>query len=602
MNPIDQMMQMFGASSSGMLSAFMGTKANGQGAAGQSFADMLTGVTSPAAPGKFAGGQLLEGTDAAGMSATDYMFAIGPYSYTTEQPDLPATLPDMLGAGAPGTEDGSMDADTGAADSLTPAAPEDGSVSPDQGTSAPADTTAGQTNAQAGTEQPVVSTSDVPARTVTQSATPDNAAASANTASNSTPVQPVATERAQTGGDVSTETALTADGADAAPAADSDSYNDTGASADDAELAAERAANAARAQSVPHPKPADVTYASVTAETLDEPAPVADLPEQASATAHAQATSAKSKAPSSPDLTPSVTELADEAAADAAPALAQAQTGQQKTANANGKAKSAAQTAAATNSANSAQQQAATDTDVAAANQPAHDATRTAGRDAGLLLASSDRPAASATPESLTGQSDTSSQSMIGGGLSTLKGETALLGRPAATGYTAQAQNNYVLNQVNIQIAKAVEAGDKNFTIRLDPPELGRVTVKMQFTQDGVVRAEVVADRRETLDMLRRDSRSLEKALEAGGHKTDMAGLSFSLDDGAGQESAGKAFAEAMLADRIDERTAARTGTAGEGESTTTDDAEGTVLHLDSTDLEAILPYVTAETGIDVRV
>jgi flagellar hook-length control protein FliK len=79
--------------------------------------------------------------------------------------------------------------------------------------------------------------------------------------------------------------------------------------------------------------------------------------------------------------------------------------------------------------------------------------------------------------------------------------------------------------------------GDKSFRIRLDPPELGRVDVKLQIGTDGEVRAHLIVERAETLDMMLRDQRGLERALEQGGMKLDQGGVQFSLrQDGQGQE------------------------------------------------------------------
>ena len=68
-------------------------------------------------------------------------------------------------------------------------------------------------------------------------------------------------------------------------------------------------------------------------------------------------------------------------------------------------------------------------------------------------------------------------------------------------------------DQVGLQIGKAVSDGMNEFTIRLNPAELGRVTVKLNFGDDGTLRASVMTDRPETLQMLQQDSRSLERAL-----------------------------------------------------------------------------------------
>lgn len=83
--------------------------------------------------------------------------------------------------------------------------------------------------------------------------------------------------------------------------------------------------------------------------------------------------------------------------------------------------------------------------------------------------------------------------------------------------------------QVAIHIARAVQDGNNRISVHLNPPELGRVDVKLDVMADGRVTAIVTADRQETLDLLQRDSRNLEKALQDSGLETDAGSLSFTL-------------------------------------------------------------------------
>ncbi|PWB62198.1 MAG: flagellar hook-length control protein FliK, partial [Bradyrhizobiaceae bacterium] len=80
------------------------------------------------------------------------------------------------------------------------------------------------------------------------------------------------------------------------------------------------------------------------------------------------------------------------------------------------------------------------------------------------------------------------------------------------------------------EIAARVQDGQKSFQIRLDPPELGRVDVRLDVDRGGSVTTRLTVDRVETLDLLRRDSSTLERALQQAGLKTD-GGLEFSLRD-----------------------------------------------------------------------
>ncbi|NQV21577.1 MAG: flagellar hook-length control protein FliK [Rhodospirillales bacterium] len=88
--------------------------------------------------------------------------------------------------------------------------------------------------------------------------------------------------------------------------------------------------------------------------------------------------------------------------------------------------------------------------------------------------------------------------------------------------------------QVGIHLTRAAQSGATRFTIQLHPAELGRVDVKMEVTHDGKIHAVVTADRQDTLDMLQRDARGLERALQSSGLKADSNSLSFSLRDQGG--------------------------------------------------------------------
>jgi flagellar hook-length control protein FliK len=84
---------------------------------------------------------------------------------------------------------------------------------------------------------------------------------------------------------------------------------------------------------------------------------------------------------------------------------------------------------------------------------------------------------------------------------------------------------------VAVEIAGMANAGKNRFEIRLDPPELGRIEVRLNIDRDGNTSARLIADRADTLDLLRRDPSGLERALQDAGLKTADNGLQFSLRD-----------------------------------------------------------------------
>jgi flagellar hook-length control protein FliK len=111
-------------------------------------------------------------------------------------------------------------------------------------------------------------------------------------------------------------------------------------------------------------------------------------------------------------------------------------------------------------------------------------------------------------------------------------------------------------NTIAFAIARNVENGVSRFQIRIDPPELGRVDVRLDMSVDGRARAHLSVERSETLELLQRDARALERALADAGLDVDRDSLQFSLKDhggfAAGSDDDGNGAASAML-DEADE-------------------------------------------------
>lgn len=67
------------------------------------------------------------------------------------------------------------------------------------------------------------------------------------------------------------------------------------------------------------------------------------------------------------------------------------------------------------------------------------------------------------------------------------------------------------------RIALVIKSDDRDFELRLDPPDLGSVTLSFVEDEGGVQRAFVTADSRETLDLLRRHADVLQRELLRAG-------------------------------------------------------------------------------------
>jgi chemotaxis protein MotD len=107
-----------------------------------------------------------------------------------------------------------------------------------------------------------------------------------------------------------------------------------------------------------------------------------------------------------------------------------------------------------------------------------------------------------------------------------------------ASAAAAQQAPAVPIEGVAVQITAQAKAGKQSFGIRLDPPELGRIDVRLDVDRHGHVTSRLVVDRPETLDLLRRDAGGLERALQDAGLKTSDNGLQFSLRDQTMQQQA----------------------------------------------------------------
>jgi flagellar hook-length control protein FliK len=85
------------------------------------------------------------------------------------------------------------------------------------------------------------------------------------------------------------------------------------------------------------------------------------------------------------------------------------------------------------------------------------------------------------------------------------------------------------------QVAPALVAlthapdGAPRLTLRLDPPELGLVQIRIERPQDAPARVEITVQRQETLTLLLRDQPQLQTALNQAGVPLDGRSITFHL-------------------------------------------------------------------------
>lgn len=100
----------------------------------------------------------------------------------------------------------------------------------------------------------------------------------------------------------------------------------------------------------------------------------------------------------------------------------------------------------------------------------------------------------------------------------------------ATTALTQAGHTHPATHMVAAQMTKSAKEGKANvITLELDPPELGRVDVKLEFGSDNTVKALLTVEKPETHLMLQRDVAFLERALHSTGLTVESGGIDFQL-------------------------------------------------------------------------
>ncbi|MFV0623211.1 flagellar hook-length control protein FliK [Sphingomonas sp. ac-8] len=99
---------------------------------------------------------------------------------------------------------------------------------------------------------------------------------------------------------------------------------------------------------------------------------------------------------------------------------------------------------------------------------------------------------------------------------------------------TVAAQPGRIGREMGVEIARRLTDGGSELTVRLNPGEMGRIEVKMSFNEHGTLRATVAAESPAALDLLRRDSADLGRALTDAGVRADAQSFRFDTRSGTG--------------------------------------------------------------------
>ncbi|HEX9465859.1 MAG TPA: flagellar hook-length control protein FliK [Alphaproteobacteria bacterium] len=98
-----------------------------------------------------------------------------------------------------------------------------------------------------------------------------------------------------------------------------------------------------------------------------------------------------------------------------------------------------------------------------------------------------------------------------------------------AVANTSPAVATAVIGQIAVRVAKAVVDGIDQISVKLNPPELGHVEVRMEVGPSGHFNAVFAADRPQTVELLQRNAHELTRSLQDAGVRTDSGSLSFNL-------------------------------------------------------------------------
>jgi flagellar hook-length control protein FliK len=134
---------------------------------------------------------------------------------------------------------------------------------------------------------------------------------------------------------------------------------------------------------------------------------------------------------------------------------------------------------------------------------------------------------------------------------------------------SAEARPN--MPSLAVEIAARSQSGARQFDIRLDPPELGRVDVRLSIDAAGKASAHLSADQPQTLDLLQKDAAVLTRALRDAGLDVSQNSLNFSLrhqgQDGSAHRGNPRTVSRAMAlnATHTIEATSASTAIRGDG-------------------------------------
>ncbi len=128
----------------------------------------------------------------------------------------------------------------------------------------------------------------------------------------------------------------------------------------------------------------------------------------------------------------------------------------------------------------------------------------------------------------------------------------ALNSDPAVMTKEASRTQKPLLEQISLHIQRQAKGGIDEMSFKLNPIELGKLEVKLEFASDkSVQHIRIIADTAQALDALQRDQKQLERTLQDAGVRAEGGSLEFSLREQSQQQAEGKPMPYARQAARL---------------------------------------------------
>lgn len=105
-------------------------------------------------------------------------------------------------------------------------------------------------------------------------------------------------------------------------------------------------------------------------------------------------------------------------------------------------------------------------------------------------------------------------------------------GTKAAAEPVVNARPGQIGHAMGVEIARSVGAGQDTLRVRMNPGELGRVEVTLQFDDKGTLQATVRAESAHALELLRQDAPQLARTLDQAGIRADAQSFRFESRSG----------------------------------------------------------------------